>query len=65
MVIRWADIVQPLVAGLAAMLGVYLTEAVLGALRRRCICPDRWKRARSFLKPSGESRRRSFGNRPD
>jgi hypothetical protein len=42
----WADIAQPLVAGLAGMLGVYLTEAVLRGLRRRGVCPDRWNRSR-------------------
>jgi hypothetical protein len=44
--LTWADVAQPLVAGLAGILGVYLTEETLRALRRKGICPDRWNRDR-------------------
>ncbi|MGX6605102.1 hypothetical protein ACWKSP_23650 [Micromonosporaceae bacterium Da 78-11] len=42
--LTWADVAQPLVAGLAGILGVYLVEEALGTLRRRGWCPERWNR---------------------
>lgn len=42
--LTWWDAAQPVVAGLAGILGVHLVEDVLAALRRRDLCPDRWGR---------------------
>ena len=49
--LSWADIAQPLVAGLAGVLGVYIPEEVLRTLRRTGRCPERWSRNRTFLVP--------------
>jgi hypothetical protein len=38
------DVAQPVLAGLAGMLGVYSIEGALGSLRRRGLCPARWQR---------------------
>jgi hypothetical protein len=57
--LTWADIAQPLVAGLAGMLGVYVTEETLRALRRRGLCPERWNRDRTFLLPRGRGGQRA------
>jgi hypothetical protein len=56
--LSWSDVIQPVIAGLAAILGVHATEEVLRVLRRRGICPDRWARARTFLRPGVAFRRR-------
>ncbi len=42
----WADVAQPLLGGLAAILAVQLTEGMLDDLRRRGACPRRWSRER-------------------
>ncbi|GAA0804955.1 hypothetical protein [Spirilliplanes yamanashiensis] len=42
----WAEIAQPVLAGLAGMLGAYVAESGLGTLRRRGLCPQRWNRDR-------------------
>jgi hypothetical protein len=44
--LSWADVAEPLVAGLAGTAGVYLVEEALRALRRSGRCPDRWARDR-------------------
>jgi hypothetical protein len=44
--LTWADVAQPVVAGLAGVLGVYSVEEGLRALRRRGLCPERWNRER-------------------
>jgi len=44
--LTWVDVAQPVVAGLAGMLGVYAMEEALGALRRSGLCPQRWTRDR-------------------
>lgn len=49
--LSWTDAAQPMVAGLAAMLGVYLTQDVLRAIRRKARCPGRWTVDRSLLLP--------------
>ena len=38
----WAEIAQPVLAGLAGMLGVYVAESGLTTLRRMGLCPARW-----------------------
>jgi len=60
--LAWADIAQPLLAGLAGVLGVYVPGEVLGTLRRKGMCPERWRRNRSFLVPRRRSGGGSFGN---
>jgi hypothetical protein len=55
----WADIALPLAAGLAAVLGVYIPGEILGELRRRGTCPERWRRNRSFLLVRGRDGGRS------
>jgi hypothetical protein len=60
--LTWADIAQPLLAGLAGVLGVYLPGEVLGTLRRKGMCPERWRRNRSFLVPRGRAGGGSFGD---
>jgi hypothetical protein len=60
--LAWADIAQPLVAGLAGVLGVYLPGEVLATLRRNGRCPERWRSNRSFLLPRGRTGGDSFGN---
>ncbi len=47
----WADLAQPLVGGLAGMLGVCVVEEVLRVMRERGVCPERWTAARTFLRP--------------
>ncbi|GAA2579033.1 hypothetical protein GCM10010435_64800 [Winogradskya consettensis] len=47
--LTWADLAEPVVGGLAAILGVYLTEEALQALRGRV--PGRWNHNRTFLLP--------------
>jgi hypothetical protein len=47
--LTWADLAEPVVGGLAAILGVYLTEEMLHALRGRG--PARWNHHRTFLLP--------------
>jgi xanthosine utilization system XapX-like protein len=42
--LTWWDAAQPVVAGLAGMLGVHVVEDVLALLRRRGLCPARWNR---------------------
>jgi hypothetical protein len=42
--LTWWDAAQPVVAGLAGILGVHAVEDVLGKLRRRGLCPARWNR---------------------
>ncbi|WP_133875286.1 hypothetical protein [Paractinoplanes brasiliensis] len=42
---------EALVAGLAAALGIHLTQAALQKLRERGICPERWLHDRSYLVP--------------
>jgi hypothetical protein len=49
--LMWADLAQPLIGGLAGMLGVYVMEEGLRVLRRRGICPESWRRDRTFLTP--------------
>jgi len=49
--LSWMDAAQPMAAGLAAMLGVFVTEDVLRAIRRRALCPGRWTGDRSLLLP--------------
>jgi hypothetical protein len=44
--LTWVDVAQPVVAGLAGMLGVYVTEEGLRGARRRGLCPARWTRDR-------------------
>jgi hypothetical protein len=44
-----ADVLQAIVAGLAATLGVHATQAALAALRRAGRCPDCWTGSRTFL----------------
>lgn len=44
MILTWWDAAQPVVGGLAGILGVYAVEDVLGRLRRRGLCPARWSR---------------------
>lgn len=44
MQVTWWDAAQTAVAGLAGVLGVHLVEDVLGVLRRRGLCPQRWNR---------------------
>jgi hypothetical protein len=46
MAVVWADVAQPLVAGLGGMLGVYVLEEGLRVLRVRRLCPARWSRDR-------------------
>jgi xanthosine utilization system XapX-like protein len=43
---EWADIAEPLIAGLGGMLGVYLAEDVLRVLRAHRLCPARWSSER-------------------
>jgi uncharacterized membrane protein len=50
--LTWADLVQTLVGGLAAVLGVSATQEMLRLGR----CPERWKRSRMFLLPRGRRR---------
>jgi hypothetical protein len=38
----WVDVAEPVVAGLAGVLGICLTEEMLRVLRRSGLCPDRW-----------------------
>jgi hypothetical protein len=38
----WVDVAEPIVAGLAGILGICLTEEMLGVLRRSGLCPERW-----------------------
>ncbi|MBL7256371.1 hypothetical protein [Paractinoplanes lichenicola] len=47
----WADVAEPIVAGLAAVLGIYATQEGLTQLRRRGIGTERWIRSRTFLLP--------------
>jgi hypothetical protein len=51
--LTWADLAQPLVGGLAGILGVHLVQEMLGVLRRKGVCPDRWNRDRKILRPRG------------
>jgi hypothetical protein len=44
--LAWVDIAQPLVGGLAGILGVYLVEDALSRLRRSGVCPKRWAKDR-------------------
>jgi hypothetical protein len=44
--LTWADMAQPLIGGLAGILGVYLIEDMLGRLRRSNRCPKRWVKDR-------------------
>jgi hypothetical protein len=44
--LNWADMTQPLIGGLAGILGVYLIEDMLGRLRRSHRCPERWAKDR-------------------
>jgi hypothetical protein len=44
--LMWAEIAQPLIAGLGGMLGVYVVEEGLRVLQRRGLCPERWNRSR-------------------
>ena len=60
--LAWANIAQPLVAGLAGTLGVYVLGEVLEALSRRGICPERWRQNRSFLVPRSRSGGGSFAD---
>jgi hypothetical protein len=53
---NWADMAQPLMAGLAGVLGVYIPEHVLRTLRRDGRCPERWRQRRAFLVPSRRAR---------
>lgn len=46
--LSWADVAQPVVGGLAGILGVWLVEETLRTLRRRGLCPRRWDRARGW-----------------
>ncbi|GGQ82802.1 hypothetical protein GCM10010166_61220 [Couchioplanes caeruleus subsp. azureus] len=57
-----ADFVHTLVAGLAGGLGVYLLGEALGVLRRYGMCPERWRRNRSFLVRRGRARGGSWGH---
>ena len=52
--LMWADLAQPLMGGLAGMLGVYVMEETLRVLRRKGLCPESWRRDRAFLVPRGE-----------
>ncbi|GAA2495937.1 hypothetical protein [Winogradskya humida] len=49
--LTWADLAEPVVGGLAAILGIYLTEEGLHVLRRRGRLPARWNHNRTFLLP--------------
>ena len=60
MYLTWTDLAQPLVAGLASVLGIYLTEIILSALRRRGMCPERWNRDRTFHRPRWHSAERTI-----
>jgi hypothetical protein len=51
MVLTLADVLQAVVGGLAAALGVHATQESLSALRRRGRCPQRWTSSRAFLLP--------------
>jgi hypothetical protein len=52
--LSWVDVAEPAVAGLAAFLGVQITQDVLVLLRRKGRCPERWKSGRASLVPRGE-----------
>jgi hypothetical protein len=52
--LSWVDLAQPVVGGLAAVLGVHLTQDTLAALRRKGLCPDRWTWGRTSLRPRRE-----------
>ncbi|GAB2591708.1 hypothetical protein Aab01nite_38670 [Paractinoplanes abujensis] len=45
----WTDLIEPVVAGLSAALGIYATQETLTSLRRRGLLPERWVRSRTFL----------------
>ena len=47
--LMWADLAQPLVGGLAGMLGVCVVEEVLRVLRGKGLCPERWSLGRTHL----------------
>jgi hypothetical protein len=49
--LSWADVAQPVVGGLAGILGVWLIEGSLRALRRQGVCPERWNRGRGQGRP--------------
>jgi hypothetical protein len=49
--LSWADVAQPVVGGLAGILGVWLAEGWLRALRRQGVCPERWSRDRGQGRP--------------
>jgi hypothetical protein len=53
--ITWVDVAQPIVGGLTAMLGVFVTESALRALRRSGLCPERWNQSRTALLARDES----------
>jgi hypothetical protein len=52
--LAWADVAEPLVAGLAGIAGAGLTEEALRLLRRSGRCPERWSRDRGR---TGDERR--------
>jgi hypothetical protein len=52
--LTWVDAAQPVVAGLAGILGVHGLEEALGALRRRGLCPERWCQDRLKLRRRDE-----------
>jgi hypothetical protein len=45
--LAWADVGEPLVAGLAGIVGIRLAEEALRVLRRQGRCPERWARDRT------------------
>ena len=47
--LSWVDLAQTALGGLAAALGVHLTQDTLGMLRRKGRGPERWRWDRSFL----------------
>jgi hypothetical protein len=55
--LTWADVAETVVGGLSGVLGVYATQEILSALRRRGLCPHRWTTARTLV--PGDRRRRS------
>jgi hypothetical protein len=52
--LAWVDVAEPVVAGLAGVLGICLTEEVLRVLRRSGLCPQRWTRDPAELRTRHE-----------